>query len=230
MLFSKNLQILRKMTGMTQEMLAEKMNVSRQTVSKWESGTACPELDKLVELCGLFNCTVDRILREDMNFSSEAYSEIRTVTLESIKYIRYAVISCEPESDAISHVKGWAEQLGIEKPEIIGWDFPMLSQEQINVFHMHGYAAALVLPEGKEASAIGAEVLSQDKQKYVVITINDPMAAPFVVIPNAYKALMMHMAINGIKDKRDDSVICCFEKEYYGDDGTYYMDVYIAVE
>lgn len=230
MCFGKNLQVLRKMTGMTQEALAEKMNVSRQTVSKWETDAVYPEIDKLIELCGLFNCSVDQLLREDMSFSSEAYSEIRTVILKPMRYIRYAVISRDPESDAISHVKGWAQQLEIAKPEIIGWDFPMLSQEQINVFHMHGYVAALVLPENKEITDIEAEVLSQPEQRYVVITIKDPMSAPFVLIPNAYKALMMHMAINGIKDKRDSSVICCFEKEYYGADGEYYMDVYIAIE
>lgn len=230
MYFGKNLQVLRKMTGMTQEALAEKMNVSRQTVSKWETDSVYPEIDKLIELCSLFNCSVDQLLREDMSFSSEAYSEIRIVCIKSMRYIRYAVISRDPESDAISHVRGWAQQLDIADPEIIGWDFPMLSQEQINVFHMHGYAAALVLPENKEIADVDAEVLSQPEQRYVVITIKDPMAAPFVVIPNAYKALMMHIAINGIKDKRDSSVICCFEKEYCDADGVDCMDVYIAIE
>ena len=38
--FGKNLQVLRKMAGMTQEQLAEKLNVSRQTVSKWELGVS----------------------------------------------------------------------------------------------------------------------------------------------------------------------------------------------
>lgn len=51
-----------------------------------------------------------------------------------------------PESDAINHVKEWAVRRKVEQPQIIGWDFPILSQEQINVFHMHGYAAAWILP------------------------------------------------------------------------------------
>ena len=41
----------------------------------------------------------------------------------------------------------WVIPLDMEHPLIIGWDFPFLSQEQVNVFHMHGYAAAWVLPE-----------------------------------------------------------------------------------
>ena len=44
------LQELRKQSGMSQEELAERLDVSRQAVSKWESGTAKPELAKLVEL------------------------------------------------------------------------------------------------------------------------------------------------------------------------------------
>ena len=45
MTFGENLQFLRKLRGMTQEDLAEKMDVSRQSVSKWESNAAYPEMD-----------------------------------------------------------------------------------------------------------------------------------------------------------------------------------------
>lgn len=139
--FGKNVQILRKMTNMTQEELAEKMNVSRQTVSKWELGAILPEIEKLVELCEMFNCSVDQLLRGNMDFSNEAYSDIKIVTVDAFRYISYAVISREPEEDAITHVEGWAKHLKIENPHIIGWDFPKVSQEQRNVFHMRGYGA-----------------------------------------------------------------------------------------
>ena len=57
MSFGQNLQYLRRLRNrMTQEELAEKMNVSRQTVSKWELDAAYPEIDKVVELCRLFSC------------------------------------------------------------------------------------------------------------------------------------------------------------------------------
>ena len=80
--FGKNGQILRRMTYLTQEELAEKMNVSRQTISKWELGSIMPEIEKLVELCEMFNCSVDQILRGSMDFSHEAYSDIKIVTVE----------------------------------------------------------------------------------------------------------------------------------------------------
>ena len=52
----------RKKAGMTQEELADRLGVSRQAVSKWESDIAYPETDKLVELCRLFSLSADELL------------------------------------------------------------------------------------------------------------------------------------------------------------------------
>ena len=67
MTFGENLQFLRKRGGMTQEDLAEKMNVSRQSVSKWESNAAFPEMDAILRLCDLFSCDMDTLLRGDVS-------------------------------------------------------------------------------------------------------------------------------------------------------------------
>jgi len=230
MSLGQNLQFLRKMGNkMTQEELAEKLGVSRQTVSKWELDVVYPEINKLVELCNLFSCSMDELVREDMNVSDEAYSDIRIETVEAFSYVKYAVISTEPEDDALNHVRQWAKELKIDNPEIIGWDFPLLSQEQINVFNMHGYEAALILTEKILSSDLKMDVIRQERQKYIAITIKSPMVAPFRLIPNAYKVLMTHMKINGIEHKEDKKVISCFEKEY-DVEGVHYMDVYIAIE
>lgn len=53
---------LRRAAGLSQEELAEKLNVSRQAVSKWENGAAQPELSKLVELSRLYGVSVDELL------------------------------------------------------------------------------------------------------------------------------------------------------------------------
>lgn len=53
---------LRKISGMTQEQLAEKLNVSRQTVSKWESGGTVPDLDSMVRLSKMFYLSLDDLL------------------------------------------------------------------------------------------------------------------------------------------------------------------------
>lgn len=61
--FSNNLQFYRKRSNLTQEMLAEDLGVSRQTISKWEAGTTYPEMDKILLLCNIFGCDVDTLLR-----------------------------------------------------------------------------------------------------------------------------------------------------------------------
>lgn len=214
---------------MTQEELAEKLRVSRQTISKWELDSVYPEMNKLIELCNLFSCTLDQLVREDIYINEQAYCDIRIEEVAAFRYIRYAVVSMEPEDDAVNHVSSWAKALGIDAPEIIGWDFPMVSQEQANVFNMHGYAAALILSEEVTANDDRMEVVYQEKQKYIVITIKDPFSAPFRVIPNAYKVLLTHIKVNGMSRTNDNKVISCFEK-VYAMDGVNQMDVYIAIE
>ena len=59
--FSEKLLTLRKAKNLTQEELAEKLNVSRQSVSKWESGQAVPELDKIVAISTVFDLSLIHI-------------------------------------------------------------------------------------------------------------------------------------------------------------------------
>ncbi len=73
MSFGTNLQFLRDQAGMTQEGLAESLQVSRQSVSKWESDTSFPEMEKLLILCDLFHTDLDTLLRQDV--SQKFYSD-----------------------------------------------------------------------------------------------------------------------------------------------------------
>lgn len=61
--FSENLQNLRKIKNMSQEQLAEKLEVSRQAVSKWESGNGYPETEKLITICEIFDCSMDYYIK-----------------------------------------------------------------------------------------------------------------------------------------------------------------------
>ena len=73
--FSEKLSILRKARCLTQEQLAEKLDVSRQSVSKWESGQAVPELEKVVALSTVFDVTTDSLLKsseiDDLSVKTE---------------------------------------------------------------------------------------------------------------------------------------------------------------
>ena len=65
MSFGENLQYYRKREEITQEQLAERIEVSRQTISKWEAGTSYPEMEKIMQLCDMFSCSMDTLLRKD---------------------------------------------------------------------------------------------------------------------------------------------------------------------
>jgi len=68
----ENLKKLRKENNLSQEELAEKLNVSRQSVSKWEQGITYPEMDKMLEICKLFNLNIDDLLNGDIKESNNA--------------------------------------------------------------------------------------------------------------------------------------------------------------
>ena len=64
MTLSEKILSLRSQKGLSQLELAEKLEVSRQSVSKWETGQSVPDLDKLIKLSDLFGITVDELVRE----------------------------------------------------------------------------------------------------------------------------------------------------------------------
>lgn len=66
MSFRDNLQHLRATRQMTQEQLAMMVGVSRQAVTKWEAERAYPEMDKLVKICQIFDCSIDELVEGDL--------------------------------------------------------------------------------------------------------------------------------------------------------------------
>lgn len=65
--FGENLQYLRKQNNITQEQLAEQLEVSRQSVSKWESSQSYPEMEKLLQICSMFHCNMDTLMQGDVS-------------------------------------------------------------------------------------------------------------------------------------------------------------------
>lgn len=64
MALPEKLYALRKKSGLSQEQLAEALNVSRQAISKWEGGSAMPESDKLLALSNYFGVSLDYLLKD----------------------------------------------------------------------------------------------------------------------------------------------------------------------
>lgn len=66
MKFGENLKNLRKLKKLSQEDLAEKVNVSRQSISKWETGEAYPEMNNLLMLCKIFHCKINDLVNDSI--------------------------------------------------------------------------------------------------------------------------------------------------------------------
>lgn len=77
MKFGENLYNLRKSQKMSQEKLAEKVGVTRQSVSKWENGESYPEMEKIMKLCDIFHCKINDLVHEDMTDIDSLDEEIK---------------------------------------------------------------------------------------------------------------------------------------------------------
>ena len=65
MKFNEKLIMLRKQNNLSQEQLGEKLEVARQTISKWELGETTPEMDKLIKLSEIFSITLDELVKDE---------------------------------------------------------------------------------------------------------------------------------------------------------------------
>lgn len=66
MILADKIILLRKKMGWSQEQLAEQLNISRQSVSKWESGASIPDLDKIIKLSSLLGVSTDYLLKDEI--------------------------------------------------------------------------------------------------------------------------------------------------------------------
>ena len=66
MAFGEKLQEVRKQSGMTQETFAEQLHVSRQAVSRWESGRGYPEIEKILYICHRYHTTLDTLFADEL--------------------------------------------------------------------------------------------------------------------------------------------------------------------
>ena len=101
MKFGENLQKLRKEKGISQEQLAEQLGVTRQSVSKWESGNSYPEMDKLIAICNIFHCELDALINKDITEEREkkdASSVVKNIFQSITSYIKKTIYVLEHKS------------------------------------------------------------------------------------------------------------------------------------
>lgn len=105
MIFADKMIMLRKQNGWSQEEVAEKLNVSRQSVSKWESGMSVPDLDKIIKLSQIYGVTTDYLLKDEI--------EETPVYNEGIHDFKGKVVSMEEANVYMDEVKHRALSIGI---------------------------------------------------------------------------------------------------------------------
>ena len=85
---------LRKSNGMSQEDLAEKLDVSRQAISRWESGAAMPDANNILQLSKLFDVTTDYLLNDDYQ-SDNDLPKIKEVQNDNLGQIMIYLVTLE---------------------------------------------------------------------------------------------------------------------------------------
>ena len=95
MKFCENLKNIRKSKNISQEYLAEKLGVSRQSVSKWETGENFPSRNNIMCLCEIFKCKINDLVHEDFTDIESLDSEIKesVVKFKKEKQIKVKLIS-----------------------------------------------------------------------------------------------------------------------------------------
>lgn len=95
MKFGENLKNIRKSKNISQEYLAEKLGVSRQSVSKWETGENFPSMNNIMCLCEIFKCKINDLVHEDFTDIESLDSEIKesVVKFKKEKQIKVKLIS-----------------------------------------------------------------------------------------------------------------------------------------
>ena len=86
--FNEKFKALRKEYNYTQEELAEELNVSRQAITKWESGEGIPDVENLKTISRLFNTTIDELVKEEkaVKFSERHYKTMKELLIDHTKH------------------------------------------------------------------------------------------------------------------------------------------------
>lgn len=107
MLFNEKLKMLRKESNLTQEELAEKLNVSRQAITKWEIGEGMPDIENLKQISLLFNTTIDELVKEEKDIVIKELLKYRYEEELDVDHIKHfdVNISCAYELNLISNLE-----------------------------------------------------------------------------------------------------------------------------
>lgn len=170
MKFADNLKRLRKRRNISQEQLAEKVGVSRQSVSKWETSEAYPEMNNILELCKIFKCNISDLVNDKM------------VDIDSLdEEVKMSVVKFKKEKQ--NQMKGISKVISL-----VGKITAIVLRVAIGFL----VAAMILLPIGfKYIDIEDGKIISKDKKIQIVevgkgteIRIGDHVVAADQITPN----------------------------------------------
>ena len=109
MSFGKNIVYYRKKQKITQEELAERLYVSRQTISRWENDSVFPDVETIIKLCELFDCNMDTLVRGDAEAEEKEEIKIDLGGLEKDKEESDDEDE-DDEEESKEHIKKWKKR------------------------------------------------------------------------------------------------------------------------
>ncbi|WP_243472783.1 XRE family transcriptional regulator [Winogradskyella sp. MH6] len=188
---AKNIRHLRKLKGLTQEILAENLNVSRSRIGSYEEGRSAPTIEFLIQLSDFFRLPIDILLRNDLTKSKDAsFIEIgkqRVLFPITVDADNDDLIEIVPAKASAGYLNGYDDPEYIEQLQKI--KLPFLPTGKHRAFPIKGDS---MLPMKDGAFVIGRFIEDRNEIKtgrtYVLVTLNDGMV---------YKRVMNNIDFNG---------------------------------
>lgn len=226
MFFASNLQFLRKRSNLTQEKLAQQLGVSRQAISKWESGETTPELPTLLQLADLFSCTLDELLRQEL---SPSVCPVRIVKVRGFRMARCCVISANGQKDLQTLLHTWASGQNLQDPILLLWSFPYVTEEQKKRFHLEGFEGGCLLPADFTPTDTAYPILSQADCTYALLSIEETEGRSASQIGRAVHTILETLHTQGIRKTAREGFLPCFERRYQKD-GVTIAEIYLQCQ
>lgn len=132
MILSEKIIMLRKKYGWSQEELAERLDISRQSVSKWESGASIPDLERIVGMSQLFGVTTDYLLKDEMEEAEFADGMTPEITEGKVITVEEANTFLEATKKYAAHIAP-AVSLCVLSPVVLLWLLGMAGAKRVAV-------------------------------------------------------------------------------------------------
>lgn len=222
MTLGKKIFTLRTAARISQEMLAEKLDVSRQSVSKWEMDQAVPQIDKVLLLCDLFSVSCDTLLREDAEIYGDIPGKTSAINKTDGQNKYFGTDGFRGEAN-ITLTSDQAYKVG----RFLGWYF----SSPLSGFHTPSYRPKIVIGKDTRRSsymfeyALAAGLTASGADAYMLHVITTPGVA-FVTRRDGFDCGIMITAShnpfydNGIK-------VLNSKGEKIGDDITLLIEAYL---